>query len=319
MQTFSTRGLPAPRKVAYWNALSSESFAAMEITPRDAGAFEGELLREAVGPLTLLDVRSAAVRLRHTRAHAARLPSPSYLLLAPLRGRMQLRVDGGDTLQIEPGELCLLDHALPYELEHGDAMRTLCVDIPRAQLDLLLPDPQHAVGRLLRPQRGAVRMLSAMLRELGAELHPGINAHFTPALAQGLLGFIVEAYAADPELVPPAGSAVRIQSLLARIDARLAEPDLAPIHIAGDAGISTRRLRSLLAAQGESFTTYLRRRRLERCAEWLRSPAWQQVSVTQIAFRAGFNNATHFGHAFRLQYGMTPRDWRARRVTPSST
>ena len=319
MQTFSTRGLSAPHKVAFWNALSSESFAAMEITPRDAGAFEGELLRESVGPLTLLDVRSAAVRLRHTRTHIARLATPSYLLLAPLQGRMQLRVDRGDPLGLGPGELCLLDHARPYELEHGDAMRTLCVDIPRSQLDLMLPEPWQAVGRLLRPQRSATRMLAAMLRELGAELHPGASASFTPALAQGLLGFIVEAYAADAGPVPPAGVAARVQSLRMRIDARLAEPELAPADIAREAGISERRLRSLLADQGESFSAYLRRRRLERCAEWLRSPAWRHVSVTQIAFRTGFNNATHFGHAFRLQYGMTPRDWRARFATPSST
>lgn len=313
MQAWSTRGLPTARKLAYWNALSSESIAAMEVTPRDARAFEGEMLREAVGPLTVIDVRSAAVRLAHTRAHVRRLDMPSYILLAPLQGRMQLSVDHGVPVDVETGELCLLDHARTYQLEHGDGMRTLCVDIPRLTLDALLPAPQRAVGVRLSPRRSAVRLLTGLLRELGAELQPGATASFTPTFAQGLLGFIAEAYATEPDCLPESALAARVAAIRARIDARLTEPDLAPRHIAQEAGISERRLRAMLSAEGEGFAAYLLGRRLERCATWLRHPQWGGLSITQIAFRAGFNNATHFGHAFRRRFGMTPRDWRADR------
>ena len=310
MQAWSTRGMPAAHKLAYWNALSSESIAAMEVTPRDARAFEGEMLCQAVGPLTVIDVRSAAVRLAHTRDHVRRLDTPSYILLAPLQGRMQLSVDHGQSVDVETGELCLLDHARTYQLEHGDGMRTLCVDIPRATLDALLPAPARAVGLRLAPRRGAVRLLGGLLRELGAELQPGAQASFTPAFAQGLLGFIAEAYASEPECMPESADDARAAALRLRIDARLAEPELAPRDIAHEAGISERRLRALLATQGEGFAAYLLRRRLERCAAWLRDARWCNVSITQIAFRAGFNNATHFGHAFRERFGVTPREWR---------
>ena len=67
----------------------------------------------------------------------------------------------------------------------------------------------------------------------------------------------------------------------------------------------------MLAEGGESFSAYLLRRRLERCADLLRDAAWQGRSITDIAFRNGFNNATHFGHAFRLRYGMTPSEYRS--------
>lgn len=310
MQTFTTRGLPAPRKLAYWNALSSESIAAMEIRPRDVGAFEGEMLREAVGALTILDVRSTAVRLQHHEAHVRRLTTPSYILLAPLQGRMMLSVDHGDSVDVASGELCLLDHGRTYQLEHGDGMRTLCVDIPRAALDALLPAPQRVVGCPLRRAQRPVRLLAGLLRELGEELHPGSAASFTPAFAQGLLGFIAEACGGDPGGQP--GLGVGICGLHSRVEARLTEPELAPGQIAREAGISERQLRALFAQTGESFTAYVRRRRLERCAEWLDNPAWAKVGITQLAFRAGFNNATHFGYVFRNQYGMTPSEWRRR-------
>ena len=56
METYSTRGLPAGRKVSYWNQISSETFAAMEVRPRDSLGFDGVLSRAPLGPLTLMDV-----------------------------------------------------------------------------------------------------------------------------------------------------------------------------------------------------------------------------------------------------------------------
>lgn len=309
MDTFTTRGLPTPRKLAYWNQLSSEAFAGMEITPRDAIGFDGELRRETIGPLTVLDVRSAAVRIRHTRAHAAKTRHPSYLLLSPLRGNFMLKIDRSDWQPVATGELCLLDHARPYELHHGDAVHVLCLDIPRGALNALLVKPDAAVGRLLRGESGPSRLLAMLLREIAAELELAAPARFSPVLAQGLLGFVAAACGSGEEQNLDAASDRR-RALLARIDARLHDAALRPDHIAEEAGLSARRLRMLLAEGGESFSAYLLRRRLERCADLLRDTAWRERSITEIAFRNGFNNATHFGHAFRLRYGMTPSAYR---------
>jgi len=312
MESFSTHGLPAPRKLAYWNALSSEAFAAMEITPRDVAAFDGELRREPIGPLTLMDVCSDAVRIRHTRSHVARVTTPSYLLLTPLRGDFQMQLDNQTPRRVATGEYCLLDHGQPYELQHGDAVRVLCLDMPRATLDALLPRPDAAVGRVMRADSGLSRLLAVLLREIGGEISPGAPAQFAPALAQGLLGFVAAAYSEGMDELLPAAEARR-RALYACIDARLHDAELTPAHIAHDAGVSTRRLRALFAAGGESFSSYVLRRRLERCAELLRDARWRGCSITDIAFRAGFNNATHFGYAFRQRYGQTPRDYRAAR------
>jgi len=307
MESFSTRGLPAPRKVAYWNALSSETFSAMEIRPRNAATFDGELHREPLGPLTLMDVRSDAVRIRHTRRHARGQDTPSYLLLTPLRGRFELQIAQRAAVTVEVGSFCLLDHAVPYELQHGDAVRVLCIDIPRHTLDAHLAQPGLAVGRLMHPGNPVSRLLASMLREVGGSLQPDTPARFTPAVAQGLLHFVTAAYTQPGE---PSSLPTRRQQLLASIDSRLAESGLSPGDIAREHGISTRRLRALLATGDESFRAYLLRRRLEHCARLLRDPARAGQSITQLAFLCGFNNATHFGFAFKKQHGMTPREFR---------
>jgi AraC-like DNA-binding protein len=311
MQMFSTRGLPVPRKLPYWNALSSETFARMEVRPRDPARFDGELLRESLGSLTLLDVRSSAVCIRHTQAHVRRASAPSYLLLAPLSGNIQISIENEAAQLVRRGELCLIDHARPYEIEHGDNMRTLCIDIPREHLEAVLTNAACTVGQPLRATNGAARVLASAVRAIAAEIAPGVHAaSFVPAFGSGLLGFITAAVTRSEDASARPSSCERASAVLARIDAHLDDPELQPHTIAQEFGFSTRRLRAVLAARGESFSSYVRTRRLERCAERLRDAAWANHSILSIALSAGFNNATHFGHAFREQFGVTPREWR---------
>jgi AraC-like DNA-binding protein len=313
MESFTTRGLPARRKLAYWNALNSQSFAVMDIFPRNIASFDGDLRREPIGPLTILDVHSAAVHIRHTRSHAARTTEPSYLLLTPLRGDFELRLGANranSVLRVAAGEYCLLDHAEPYELEHGDDVRTLCLDIPRGTFNTLLARPEDAVGRVMRADTGLSRLLPVLLREVGVTIQPPARSHLGPALAQGLLGFLAAAYTEEIETLPSA-AATRRQALLNCIDARLHQQGLAPATIAREVGLSPRRLRALLASGGESFSSYILRRRLERCAALLLDPHWLSRSITDIAFRNGFNNMTHFGYAFKKRFGHTPSHHRA--------
>jgi AraC-like DNA-binding protein len=55
---------------------------------------------------------------------------------------------------------------------------------------------------------------------------------------------------------------------------------------------------------------WIRKRRLERCREELLDPAYDTLSITQIAFRWGFNDAAHFSKKFREAYSQTPRSVR---------
>jgi AraC-like DNA-binding protein len=313
METYSTRDLPASRKVSYWNQISSETFAAMEVKPRDDLGFDGLLSRASVGPLTLMDVHSAAARIRHTRSHIARARDASLLLLAPLQRTLQLCIDRGPVVTVGAGEFCFIDHARPYEIVHGDAVRTLCVDIPRQLIAPLLPQPEHLAGRLIRPDSANARLLSAALRCLGEEMRPGASAQFSPEVAHGLLSLVVAAYGSLDGTRAGRGRAGRAQAFREHIDAYLGDPRLRPADLAARFGVSERYVRAVLGSGGESFSAYLLRRRLERCAGLLADPAWKARTITDIAFHAGFSNLTHFGRAFKARYAATPRDYRRAR------
>jgi len=67
----------------------------------------------------------------------------------------------------------------------------------------------------------------------------------------------------------------------------------------------------VLAAEGESFSSYVLRERLQRCAQVLADVAARGRTITEIAFQMGFGNVTYFGQAFKMHYGVTPRQYRA--------
>ena len=66
----------------------------------------------------------------------------------------------------------------------------------------------------------------------------------------------------------------------------------------------------VLKADGESFSAYLLRRRLMRCAQRLCDPRYAGTTILEIALGAGFSSATHFADAFRARYGRCPRAYR---------
>ena len=110
-----------------------------------------------------------------------------------------------------------------------------------------------------------------------------------------------------------AASSVRLalfHRICQTIEAELGDPELSLTKVARHQGISPRNMQKLFEFGGQSFGQYVRTRRLERCHADLGSPLQAHLSISEICFRWGFNDAAHFSRAFRAQYGMTPRECR---------
>ena len=66
-----------------------------------------------------------------------------------------------------------------------------------------------------------------------------------------------------------------------------------------------------LSLSGETVGGWIRERRLEWARGALVSPSFARHSIGAVAFAAGFTDITHFSHAFRRRYGISPRRHRA--------
>jgi AraC-like DNA-binding protein len=91
------------------------------------------------------------------------------------------------------------------------------------------------------------------------------------------------------------------------------DPDLTPHQIARAAGVSSRTLARLFAANNETIMRRVFDERVRQAASLLAAPESGHRSVTEIALACGFNDVSHFGRMFSGKMLMTPSQWRRRR------
>jgi AraC family transcriptional regulator, positive regulator of tynA and feaB len=310
MESFSTAGLSGRRKVSFWNDISSETFAPMEVSPADRERFDGVLYRERVGSVALAEVCSAAGVVHHTDAHIARADDRGYTLIMPIDSPVNVATRLKPRFELAPGDICIVDQCRPYSLTLPQFTRTFCVALDGSALRDVVPDAARIVGVHMRPATASARVLSILLRQLSQELVSGGTHAMSPTFAQCLTGLVAAAYA---EIVEPDASSVLLSRKLQirqYVEERLHDPQLRPSAVAEHFGISARYLRLIFESGGEPLSAYVLRRRLEKCAQLLRDRAWSGQTITEIAFRNGFGNLTHFGSAFRKRFGLAPRDYR---------
>jgi AraC-like DNA-binding protein len=100
-----------------------------------------------------------------------------------------------------------------------------------------------------------------------------------------------------------------IRKALAWLDRNLGEP-LSMADLAASSGLSQSHFRLRFHKEtGSTPSDYLNRRRVFRAKELLRS---NHASITEIAFRLGFQSGPYFAAVFKKLTGTTPSDYRNR-------
>ena len=134
------------------------------------------------------------------------------------------------------------------------------------------------------------------------------------SLADLLPTFVRQLMAPATDAGGTATQAAILHRLCQTIERKLDDPDLTPARVAEAEGISERYLQKLFEGSGSSFTHYLRERRLQRTSAELSNPAEAHHSISEIAYRNGFNDSAHFSRAFRHRFGLSPREFRQQEI-----
>jgi AraC-like DNA-binding protein len=101
-----------------------------------------------------------------------------------------------------------------------------------------------------------------------------------------------------------------LQRLRQTIEALMPDPELSLRRVADEEGVTPRHVQKLFGANDETFSGYLRARRLERCLMDLTSPQQAALSIADIYGRWGFKGSVQFSRAFRKRFGASPRQVR---------
>ncbi|MFE7897796.1 helix-turn-helix domain-containing protein [Streptomyces sp. NPDC057424] len=178
----------------------------------------------------------------------------------------------------------------------GDDLRPLVAGKPRTG------QATSPAAQILMAHASTVQRTVSDLSPAGA--HASRNALLE--LAEGLI--LDHFDDREPTFTPALAQAAK-----GLADARLTDAELSPSTVAAQLHVSVRTLQRAFASLDESFSAYIRRRRLEEAAEAL-TASGSQLSVSEAAALWHFTDSSHFIRAFKKQYHVTPAQF-TRRLT----
>jgi len=234
------------------------------------------------------------------------------LILVSLEDGATLRTDGSRQT-LAAGDLVVLPRQGAWEIEFKREMQAVALSVSNAAFHgRKIMSLAFGRARILRPG-GMVTVLARLLESLAQTLETLSEPEWV-AIHQSLAELLMALMRQPPDGISDTGSTNRQAALLNRIceaiERRLDDPDLSPARVAQAEGISERYLQKLFESTGDSFTHYLRQRRLHRTSVELANPSNAGQSISEIAYRCGFNDAAHFSKAFRERFGLSPRAFR---------
>ncbi len=222
--------------------------------------------------------------------------------------------DGVRQIRLLPGEWTVFDARCPFTISSQHCMELIFVNVPG--LIPAQPPRQPLIYPTFEPPgtSGSARMFSDLVVSLFRELE-NVDSNIAISSVDLLRNLFSDAFRIQcPWPAQPLETQRR--AVMQFIEEHLSDPELSPPSIASALGMSIRQVHRLFKRAGsQTVGEYIRKRRIQRCSEELRSGANAALSVTTIAFRWGFSSSPHFSRAFKEEMGLTASEYRRNFLT----
>jgi AraC-like DNA-binding protein len=246
-------------------------------------------------------------------------PAAIWLTLL-IEGEARLSYDG-QAIDLTPGDIAYGPTFADASLSFSSNFRQLFVNVQRLMLNPRVFAPLSLKLGCLSGRSGINQVLSGMLLSL-ADVIAEISSEDLRPVELSLTEFLITALGGEKSVFGLGGvagaRASRLHRICQGIEAVLGNPALTLGMVAERERVSSRYLQKLFTEAGNSFSHYLRTRRLDRCRADLISPLHAELSISEICFRWGFNSSAHFSRVFHQEFGVSPRDYRRLGVVPSA-
>lgn len=312
----STDVVSEDERLEYWCDAICETYVELECDAVGEDStiqpFFGELRIDDLASLQLSEVSSYGQLVKRTKRCIAKSNSDCFLISVQTKGSGVVLQDGRQAA-LQPGQFALYDSIRPYELQFTGPFSQTVLRIPRDLLVQRLPTAEWLTARTLNGHTGVGRVALGMLQEI-ADQNIQIPLPHSERLRDSLLDLMTLACADQEDGIPANVSSVQLvqlRSVQHFIDEHLAEVDLSPAKVAAAHRISVRYLNMLFSNASSTASKWIWKRRLEFARADLSDPRRTSQTISEIAYRWGFNDVSHFSRAFRKEFQMTPKDFRA--------
>lgn len=209
--------------------------------------------------------------------------------------------------------LTLADGSAPYVARHSPQAHMIFLGLPTGLLQRSVGDLRSACNIPISANFSSGAILKDMVQSLWLRRQEIDNEH-AHGIANAIICLLSTLHSPTGNPTSRGIGSTRQSEILDYINANLTDPNLNVESIARFFDISTRYLRTLLRNTGTTPSRYIHELRLQHCMENLSNPLLNHLSVTEIAFRWGFNEISHFSRVFTVRFRESPSKVRRKHI-----
>lgn len=275
-----------------------------EVVPCDDGDFAARMDHGRLGEVN--HVRLALPPLLYSDNGVTIPHAGGHMVVLQLTGSTVFS-QGKQRVRVRPGEMLLTYDMASLRVENETPIEHLVLIDPLKAAGL-----HHGGGRGLHHYTARdARARLAFAWWCDACLDPTwIDPTAADDLAVVLVRLLAEVL--DAPAAGPAPHRLTLPLVESHLRRHLQDQDLTLQRVANELGCNVRSLQRLFARDGQTLSHRLRRLRTQALAASLRDPALQGEPVSVLAQRCGFSSAAHGSNLFRVDFGLSPSQYRKR-------
>lgn len=303
----STRDIKAPERNLYWMESVRQHVIQVDCPSPSVQGIRAELEQTDCGDITINRIKADTHSVQRSRTDIAGDGRQSIFLCAILEGH-GYSWQGTQCTNHSPGDIVLYDTTRPYGQGFPGDMEVLVVDIPRQVINQYMGQWNHPdLIKIDRNARLGDVSCQDLHKLLGSHSNCQTENRLLPEQLMQLLNVMLG------HRVLPATSRSRQQLLhraLRCIEQNLGNEALNTEYLCAALSTSPRQLSRAFELEGVPPNHYIWALRLKRCRqELIANPG---SSISDIAFRSGFNHSAHFSRSYKKCFGETPTETRQR-------
>lgn len=298
----TTEGLPPRDKFERWCDVCRHGVVGLNCEAVDASTFDAAVTGVTGPDTSILRITASPCRIERDpeTAHDA---SNAVIVNFVVAGQLAVEQDSR-TAVVEPGDgvLCVADRR--YVLQARHAHEIIKLRLPRTALHQAGDVHRFTASRFSNMRGGS--LLYALAHRMSQET--ALADPLGLATATSAFVHLLETVLVLTDHGAPVDTGVgALARAKAFVESRLDDHNLDPRYVGAALRLSPRYLNKLFAREGTSLGRYIWARRLHHAAHTL---THSRGSITAIAIESGFKSMSHFSHAFRERFGLSPTEYR---------
>ncbi|EPT0359019.1 transcriptional regulator FeaR [Enterobacter cloacae subsp. cloacae] len=270
------------------------------------GEFIGELETSYARSLKLSTVTAGGVNLFRSRQEIKQSNDAWFYTVFQLDGSAEIEQDDRCSI-LNAGDITLIDASRPCSINWQQKSRQISLLVPRQIIEQQCRFQEVSCALTLSRSLPTVQLSHRLLLE--SMSNADLSERESEAALEAMICLLRPAFQQRDAVQPRKERQFR--NVLSLIDDHIQSESLRPEWIAAESGMSVRSLYRMFADKGLVVAQYIKNRRLDLCAQVLRS-ASDEEKLAGIGYSWGFADHSHFSTAFKQRFGVSPGEYRKR-------